>query len=451
MNTRRPTTRAAEVTAAQSGQSVPPGMTADVLIVGAGPAGLAAAVELRGLGAGSVLVADRDDEAGGIPRHSAHTGFGARDLRRVLTGPGYARHYAEAAASAGADIRLSTTVTGWGGPRRPGGPSGADGRHRVTLASAAGIDTVTARAVLLATGCRERPRAARLVPGDRPLGVMTTGELQRRVYLGGQKLAGRALVVGAEHVSFSAMVTLAHAGAEVVALVTDRPRHTSYAAFALAAAWRWHVPVWSSTVVRRVSGRGRMDGAELADLTTGETRFVPCDLLVFTGDWIPDHELARAAGLDMGPGTKGPVVDTALATSAPGVFAAGNLVHAAETADVAALGGRHAARGIAAFLRDGLGAGSAPGPVRLPVTVQAPLLWIAPNAVRAGGPVPPRGRFVLRSGIFRRLARLEVWQDGRRLATSVSFGMKPDRPVRLGASWTSRADPGGGPVTVRLA
>jgi len=462
MNTRPLTTRAAEVTAGQSGQPASPGVTADVLIVGAGPTGLAAAVELRRLGAGSVVVADRDDEAGGIPRHSAHTGFGARDLRRVLTGPGYARYYADAAAAAGADIRLGTTVTGWGGlsasdPPRVGGLPGAGGlhsaggQHGATLTSSSGVDTVTARAVLLATGCRERPRTARVVPGDRPPGVMTTGELQRRVYLGGQELAGRALVVGAEHVSFSAMVTLAHAGAEVVALVTDRPRHTSYSAFALGASWRWHVPVWSCTAVRRVSGRGRLDGAELADLLTGEARFVPCDLLVFTGDWIPDHELARAAGLDMDPGTRGPAVDTALATSVPGVFAAGNLVHAAETADVAALGGRHAARGIAAFLRDGHGPGSPPGPVRLPLTAEPPLLWVAPNALRAGGPAPPRGRFVLRSDVFARLARLEVWQDGRRLATGVSLGIKPDRPVRLGASWTSQADPGGGPVTVRLA
>jgi thioredoxin reductase len=436
-------------------------MNADVLIVGAGPAGLAAAVELRRLGAGSVLVADRDDEAGGIPRHSAHTGFGARDLRRVLTGPGYARRYTGAAAAAGADIRLGTTVTGWdgtphGGPPGAGGPPG-DGRYRVTLTSAAGAETVAAGAVLLATGCRERPRTARLVPGDRPPGVMTTGELQRRVYLAGQRLPGRALVVGAEHVSFSAMVTLAHAGAQVLALVTDRPRHTSYAAFGLAASWRWRVPVWASTVVRRVAGRGRLEGAELADLRTGETRFVPCDLVVFTGDWIPDHELARAGGLVMDPGTRGPAVDTALQTSVPGVFAAGNLVHAAETADIAALGGRHAARGITAFLRAGDGARGgrgprpAPEPVRLPVTAEPPLLWIAPNVLRAGGPAPPRGRFVLRSDTFARLARLEVWQDGRRLATGVSYGMKPDRPVRLGASWTGRADPGGGPVTVRLA
>ena len=324
-----------------------------MLIVGAGPAGLAAAVELRRLGAGTVWSSTATTRRAAFPGTAQHTGFGARDLRRVLTGPGYARRYADAAAAAGADIRLGTTVTGWDGTPGGGLPRGADGRYSVTLTSPAGIETVAARAVLLATGCRERPRTARLVPGDRPPGVMTTGELQRRVYLAGQRLPGRALVVGAEHVSFSAMVTLAHAGAQVIALVTDRPRHTSYAGFGLAASWRWHVPVWPSTVVRRVAGRGRLEGAELADLRTGETRFVPCDLVVFTGDWIPDHELARAGGLAMDPGTRGPAVDTALQTSVPGVFAAGNLVHAAETADIAALGGRHAARGIAAFLRGG--------------------------------------------------------------------------------------------------
>jgi thioredoxin reductase len=341
-----PVTKERGLEAAGGSRGSPLRASTGVLVVGAGPAGLAAAVELRRLGAGTVVVVERDDAAGGIPRHSEHTGFGARDLRRMLTGPRYARRYADAAAAAGADIRVGTTVTGWDGTPG-GGLAYGDGPYGVTLASAAGIETVAARAVLLATGCRERPRTARLVPGDRPPGVMTTGELQRRVYLAGQRLPGRALVVGAEHVSFSAMVTLAHAGAQVIALVTDRPRHTSYAAFGLAASWRWHVPVWPSTVVRRVTGRGRLEGVELADLRTGETRFVPCGLVVFTGDWIPDHELARAGGLAMDPGTRGPAVDTALTTSAPGVFAAGNLVHAAETADIAALGGRHAARGIA--------------------------------------------------------------------------------------------------------
>jgi thioredoxin reductase len=404
----------------------------DVLIVGAGPAGLAAAVELRRLGAGRVLVADREQQAGGVPRHSAHTGYGLRDLRRVMTGPAYARHYARAAAAAGAEIRTGTTVTGWAAPRT------------ATLTSAAGIETVAASAVLLATGCRERPRAARLVPGDRPAGVLTTGELQQRVYLSGERLAGRALIVGAEHVSFSAMVTLAHAGADVVALVTDQPRQQSYVAFALAASARWRTRVWTRTAVRRVAGRDRLDGVELADLRTGAVRFVACDTLVFTGDWIPDHELARLAGAKTDPGTRGPAVDTALETSVPGVFAAGNLVHAAETADVAALGGRHAARRIAAALR-----GAPPPGFRVPVTAASPLSWISPNAILAPGPLPPRGRFVLRSDVFRRLAVLEVRQGDRVLATARTR-LIPGRPAHLGAGWVRRADPSAGPVHVVL-
>jgi thioredoxin reductase len=410
----------------------------DVLVVGAGPAGLSAAGELRRLGVGSVLVAEREAEAGGIPRHSFHTGYGLRDLHRVLSGPAYARALADAAVAAGAEVRLGTTVTCCA--------PGASGGFGVTMTSARGIETVDAEVVLLATGCRERPRPARLVPGDRPAGVMTTGELQQRVYLGDERLPGRALVVGAEHVSFSAAVTLAHAGARVVALVTEYERQQSYAAFRVGAALRWRVPVWTSTAVRRVDGRERLAGVELADLLGGSTRFVPCDTLVFTADWIPDHELARHAGLDLDPGTRGPTVDTLLRTSAAGVFAAGNLVHAAETADIAALSGRHAARQIAAALGD-----AGPSAASVPVRAEPPLRWISPNAVAvtADGPAPPPlGRFVLRSAEFRQVARLEVRQDGQVLGRSGPVRLIPGRPVHLGAGWLARIDPAGGSVHV---
>jgi thioredoxin reductase len=418
-----------------------------VVVVGGGPAGLSAAVELRRLRAGSVLVADREPAAGGVPRHSAHTGYGLRDLHRVMTGPSYARALAGAAQTAGARVRPGTTVTGLA--------AGPDGSHLVTLTSTDGIETVRAAAVLLATGCRERPRAARLVPGDRPAGVMTTGELQQRVYLGGERLAGPALVIGAEHVSFSAAVTLEHAGADVVALVTGHERQQSYAAFRLGAAVRWRIPVWTSCAVTRITGRGRLAGIEVTDGRTGAVRFVPCETVVFTGDWIPDHELARRAGLALDPGTQGPAVDTALATSAPGVFAAGNLVHAAETADIAALSGRHAARQIAAFLSGGvLGAGSpvpgrdgVAGGGRVPVLVEPPLRWISPNVIGSAA-APPLGRFVLRSREFRRGVRLEAWQDGRLLARSRPVRLIPERPAHFSGGWLHRADPAGGPVRV---
>jgi thioredoxin reductase len=428
----------------------------DVVVVGGGPAGLSAAVELRRLGAGSVLVADREAMAGGVPRHSFHTGYGLRDRHRVMTGPSYAQALAGAAVAAGAQVRTGTTVTGLA--LSPGAS------QLVTLTSADGIETVAAAAVLLATGCRERPRAARLVPGDRPAGVMTTGELQQRVYLGGERLAGRALVVGAEHVSFSAAVTLAHAGAEVVALVTGHERQQSYAAFRLGAAVRWRIPVWTRCTVSRITGSritgpritgpridglGRLAGVEVT--RDGTARFVPCDTVVFTGDWIPDHELARRAGLALDPGTRGPAVDAALATSAPGVFAAGNLVHAAEAADIAALSGRHAARQVALFLNSGAlrgepGAGSA-APDRVPVLVEPPLRWISPN-VAGSAAAPPLGRFVLRSAAFRRGVRLEARQAGRLLTRSRPVRLIPERPVHLGAGWLDQVDPAGGPVRV---
>jgi thioredoxin reductase len=416
----------------------------DVLVVGAGPAGLSAAVELRRLGVGTVLVADREAAAGGVPRHSWHTGYGLRDLRRIMTGPAYARTLLDTAVAAGAEVLVGTTVSCLGGEH-----SAPGGGHSAVLTSARGIETVQARAVLLATGCRERPRAARLVPGDRPAGVMTTGELQQRVYLGGERLAGPAVVVGAEHVSFSAAVTLAHAGARVTALVTEYERQQSYFAFRLGAALRWRVPVWTGCAVSRIVGHDELSGVEVTSVRSGLVRFVPCSTVVFTGDWIPDHELARAAGLEMDALTRGPVVDTALETSSAGVFAAGNLVHAAETADIAALSARHAARSIAAFLGAAPGTVAGNGAARVPVRAEAPLRWISPNVVGSSTP-PPLGRFVLRSGEFRRLARLEVRQDGRLLATSRPVRLIPGRPVHLGDDWLTRIDPGGSPVHVSI-
>jgi thioredoxin reductase len=425
----------------------------DVLIAGAGPAGLAAAIELRRLGVGEVLVVDREQEAGGIPRHSAHTGYGIRDLHRLMTGPAYARHYRRSASSAGVMVRTGTTLVGW--------PAAG----RATLTSQAGIEDVNADAVLLATGCRERPRPARLVPGSRPAGVLTTGELQQRVFLHGQRLTGRAVVVGAEHVGFSAMVTLLHAGARVTALVTEQPRHQSFAAFQLAASLRWRVPVWTRTMVAGIAGRDEVSAVMLRDERDGSVRAVPCELVVFSGDWIPDHELARLAGTDLDPGTRGPAVDTALSTSVPGMFAAGNLVHAAETADVAALSGRHAAVQIAAYLADGRRPTAKPGrssdaaeptasagqltgrQLPVPIRVAEPLLWISPNAVSPASPKPPRGKFVLRSAAFADRAQLEVRQDGRLLQSSRAR-LVPGRSIGLDGRWARDVDGAGGPILV---
>ena len=188
----------------------------------------------------------------------------------------------------------------------------------------------------------------------------------------------------------------------------------------------------------------------LTGLDTGRVRSVACESVIFTADWIPDNELAVLGGLELDPGTRGPAVDSALRTSRAGVFAAGNLLHGAETADVAALSGRHAAGAVASSLD------VAPDwpEARVAVCCEAPLGWISPNVVSAGAggspEPPPRGRFALRSADFLTKPRIEVSQGGRSLWGGRLARMIPGRSVRLPHSWTAAVEPAGEPVTVAV-
>ncbi|MFE2439969.1 FAD-dependent oxidoreductase, partial [Streptomyces sp. NPDC059409] len=215
----------------------------DVLVVGAGPAGLATASLLATAGA-RVEVLEREQAPGGVTRHCAHRGFGT--WPHALTGPAHARLLAASAERAGADVRTGVTALDWAGPRT------------LTTVGPRGAETLAARAVVLATGARERPRAARLVPGTRPAGVYTTGELQQAVHLYGQHIGARAVIVGAEAVSHAAAGTVRAAGAEVVALVTELSRAPAAPIRTLDARLRHRTPVLTGTTVTELLGRGRL-------------------------------------------------------------------------------------------------------------------------------------------------------------------------------------------------
>jgi thioredoxin reductase len=399
-------------------------VSVDTLVVGAGPAGLAAATALRAGGAGRVLVLDREDEAGGTPRLCEHTGFGLRDLRRVLSGPAYARRWVERASTSGVDIRTRSMVTGWA----------ASGQAEVTGPD--GLLQVDARAVVLATGARERPRAARLVPGSRPSGIFTTGQLQQWVHRQRLPLSGRALIVGAEHVSYSAVLTLREAGVHPVALVTDLPHTQTFRPFDLATRVGLRVPVWTGTSIVGVTGHDRVGGVLVRD-SHGAERAVAVDVVVFTGDFIPDNELARLTQLTIDPGTNGPACDVDGATSAPGVFATGNLVHPAETADAAARRAMSVGRAAAAWLRDGDRRPVEPAPVRL--RVADPLLWVVPNL--AGPGRAGTGSLLVRTREFLDRPRLEVTQGGRLLASFRPRRLIPNRSHALPSDWMRLAQP----------
>ena len=407
----------------------------DALVVGGGPAGLAAATALREGGAGAVVVVEREHEAGGVPRHCHHSGFGLRDQHRVLSGPAYAHRWADRAVASGAILWTQTMVTGW-----------SDDGH-AELTGPRGRERVEARAVVLATGARERSRAALLVPGTRPSGVFTTGQLQQWVHAEHLPVGHRAVIIGAEHVSYSAVLTLREAGVRPLALVTRFPRSQSFSAFDLLCRVGLRVPVWTETTVTAIHGRDRVDRVVLTG-PGGRQRHVAVDTVVFTGEWITDHELARAAGLDMDPGTGGPACDAGGATSIPGYFAAGNLVHPVETADVVAVRAASAGRAAAAWLRrDNPAPVGTPG--ARPVRVKAPLVWVAPNLVRVTH--PPTQPVLLRSGAFLDRPRLRVAQGDRVLASYRLRRMVPNRSHRIPSDWCRAVDPDGEEVCISLA
>jgi len=408
---------------------------ADVVVVGGGPAGLTAARELRSRGARSVVVLERETEAGGIPRHSNHTGYGVRDLRRVMSGPSYARKLTDNAVAVGADVRTQSMVTGW------------DGDRTLWITSPSGRYRLQGRAIVLATGARERPRAARMVSGDRPPDVLTTGQLQNLVYGHGRQLGGTAVVVGAELVSWSAVLTLRHAGCRTTLMTTRHARPEAYAVFTVAGRSALSTPVATRTSVTRIIGRDHVSAVEVQELDTGTRRIVPCDVVVFTGDWIPDLELARLRGVEMDVGHRGPVVDTGLRTSAEGVFAAGNLIHPVDTADVAALDGRHVAEQVANHLT-----GAPPRQQGLQITAREPFTWVSPSLISSPAIAPPRSRVLLWSTEFRALPIIEVSQAGSVICRRrIPWPVSPGRVFRLPWSMFASADPDRGEVVVSLA
>jgi hypothetical protein len=230
-------------------------------------------------------------------------------------------------------------------------------------------------------------------------------------------------------------------------MTTELPRHQTVAPFRAGAALRWRTPLWTRTAVTAIHGRPRVEEVELTDLDTGASRTLACDTVVFTADWVPDHELAVMGGLEMDPGTRGPRVDPGLRTSRESVFAAGNLLHGAEPADIAALSGRHAGAMAAEHLR-----GQAEWPEwRIALECEEPLHWIAPNAIAAGAAAPRRGRFALRSREFLSRPRIAIVQDGRALWEGGVRRLVPGRSTALPSPWTTAVDPRGGPVSVRVA
>ena len=293
---------------------------ADVAIAGGGPAGLGAALALRRRGVQRVLVLvlEREPGAGGVPRHCGHPPFGMREFGRVLTGPAYAKRLVGLAAAAGVEIRTGHSVVAV----EPGG--------RIRLTTQDGPAVVEARRAIIATGVRESSRHARLLSGDRPLGVVTTGTLQAMVYLKNQVPFHRPVVVGTELVSLSSLLTCRKAGIRPEAMIEANARPTASRALALLPRLLG-LPVHYGAELLEIRGGPRVESVTLR-LAEGGVATIACDGVLLTGCFVPEAALVRDGHLELDPGSGGPVIDQFGRCSDPTWFAAGNVLRPVETA-----------------------------------------------------------------------------------------------------------------------
>jgi len=269
----------------------------------------------------------------------------------MYSGPRYAQYYRELTERHDIAIQTSTTILGWkdlAWERRE------NNSFKLAFTSPSGFGEIEAQAVLLATGVRERPRAARMIPGTRPQGVFTTGSLQRFVYQEHLPVGKRAVIIGAELVSLSALMTLMHADVKCVMMTTEEAKHQIEFPYVVM---KWAVadilsrtPIITNTRITNIFGHKRVEGIELTH-TNGQIVNVECDTVIFTGNWIPENEMARLGGLTIDPITRGPKIDTEFHSSVKGVFVAGNLLRGVETADHCALEGIRAGRAIAKYFK----------------------------------------------------------------------------------------------------
>lgn len=401
-----------------------------VLVVGAGPAGLAAARAVSEAGDYRVLVVDRDDEPGGLPRFCHHPGFGWEYSWRLESGPRFARRLLGDLDRARVTIAARTTVL-----------AVAPGPAVELIGPEIGRSTFRPAAVILATGIRERPRAARLVPGQRPeRGVLTTGQLQQMVARGVPVGGRRAVVVGSEHVSFSVLLTARRAGLDIVAMVEPSDRVMSYALAAVAVQHLARTPIHLHTRIIDIRGSRRVEAVVLDG--PGGRSIVACDTVIFTGDFVPDAPLAREGGIAIDPRTGGPAVDQYARTGMEGVFAAGNLLRAVESSGIAAIEGRRAGAAAAEFLAGRLGWGERAAALSVSegIAYLVPQRWAARDAANGAPPLPPslrvandcaRARVVLScDGVAAWRGRVRPLLRQRRIALDLSCLNRLSAPPR---------------------